>query len=281
MPRFTFSPAAFLLATALGMSSAYAAPTALTSPADSALPPFSMADLDGTLKGFTIDLAAALSRQLGRPINIDSVQWSAALPGLSSGKFDLLLPPVNVTPERASMLLFSEPYLENDFMFLTRKNAPEVTELSALKGKTIATNKGSSFEAWAKSKAQEFDFKVDVYGSGADAIQAVQSGRAFATITSLQTASWLGANNPTLKTSYRIRTGNVAAIAFRKDQPQLQLEVSNALKCLKRSGELLALYTKWTGLTPEADSPTVVEYQGVGVNGFEGYTPDTPAPNCR
>lgn len=270
-----------LAAALLGLGSAQAAPAALTSPADSALPPFSMADLGGSLKGFTVDLAEALSRQLGRKIAIDSVQWSAALPGLSSGKYDLLLPPVNVTAERAGMLLFSEPYLENDFMFLTAKNAAEVTDLQQLKGKTIATNKGSSFEAWAKSKAEDVGFRVDVYGSGADAIQAVQSGRAFATLTSLQTAAWLGQHNPSLKTSYRVRTGNVAAIAFRKDSAALQLEVSNALKCLKRSGELPRLYAKWTGMTPEAESPTVKVYPGVGVKGFDGYRPDTPAPVCR
>jgi len=111
----------------------------LLSPSDTSLPPFSMSDLGGGLKGLTIDLAAALSREMGQTIAIDPAQWSAALPGLSSGKYDLLMPPVNVTPERASMLLFSEPYLENDFLFLTRKNAPDVTDPSEFKDKTIAT----------------------------------------------------------------------------------------------------------------------------------------------
>jgi ABC-type amino acid transport substrate-binding protein len=260
---------------------AHAAGETLVSPADSALPPFSMSDLNGGLKGLTIELAAELAKQIGRPITIDAVQWSAALPGLSSGKYDLLLPPVNVTPERAKMLLFSEPYLENDFLFLTRKDAPEITDPSQFKGKVIATNKGSSFEAWAQSKAEQYQFKVDVYGSGADAVQAVQSGRAFATLSSLQAASWLGKNNPMLKTSYRVRTGAVAAIAFRKDSPELQLKVSNALKCLKTNGYLPKLYEKWTGLAPDADSPTRVVYPGVGVKGFEGYNPNTPPPVCK
>jgi len=253
----------------------------LLSPSDTSLPPFSMSDLGGGLKGLTIDLAAALSREMGQTIAIDPAQWSAALPGLSSGKYDLLMPPVNVTPERASMLLFSEPYLENDFLFLTRKNAPDVTDPSEFKDKTIATNKGSSFEAWAKNNAEKYGFKVDVYGSGADAIQAVQSGRAFATLSSIQTGSWLAQNNPALKASYRVRTGNVAAIAFRKDSPELQLKVSNALKCLKQSGELAQLYEKWTGIKPPADSPTVAIYPGIGVKGFEGYQPDAPKPVCK
>lgn len=259
----------------------HAAPDKLLSPADSSLPPFSMSDLGGGLKGLTIDLAAELSKQIGQPITIDSAQWSAALPGLSSGKYDMLLSPVNVTPERAAMLLFSEPYLENDFLLLTKKSATDITDPSQLKGLTIAANKGSSFEAWAKSKAAEFDFKVEVYGSGADAIQAVQSGRAFATLSSLQTASWIANNNPLLKTSYRVRTGNVAAIAFRKDNPELQLKISNALKCLKKNGVLPALYEKWTGIKPDASSPTVHVYEGIGVKGFEGYQASAPQPACK
>lgn len=260
---------------------AQASPDKLLSPADSSLPPFSMSDLGGGLKGLTIDLAAELSKQIGQKIDIDSAQWSAALPGLSSGKYDMLLPPVNVTPERAAMLLFSEPYLENDFLLITKKSAIDIKEPSQLKGQTIAANKGSSFEAWAKSKAAEFDFKVEVYGSGADAIQAVQSGRAFATLSSLQTASWIANNNPMLKTSYRVRTGAVAAIAFRKDNPELQLKISNALKCLKKNGVLPTLYEKWTGIKPDASSPTVQIYEGIGVKGFEGYQASAPQPVCK
>lgn len=275
--KLSATAAALLFASTL----AHATPDNLLSPADSSLPPFSMSDLGGGLKGLTIDLAAELSKQIGQKISIDGAQWSAALPGLNSGKYDLLLSPVNVTPERAAMLLFSEPYLENDFLFLTKKDAPDVTDLNQFKGKTIATNKGSSFEAWAKSKADEFQFKVDVYGSGADAIQAVQSGRAFATLSSIQTGSWLANNNPMLKASYRVRTGNVAAIAFRKDNAELQLKVSNALKCLKKSGVLAAMYEKWTGVKPDATSPTVVIYEGVGVKGFEGYQPNAPKPVCK
>jgi ABC-type amino acid transport substrate-binding protein len=251
------------------------------SPSDTSLPPFSMSDLGGGLKGLSVDLAEAISKQIGEKITLDGVQWNAAIPGLSSGKYDLLMPPVNVTPERAAMMLFSEPYLENDFLFLTKKDAPEITDPSQFKGKVIATNKASSFEAWAKSKAEQYGFTVEVYGTGADAIQAVQSGRAFATLSSLQTASWLAKNNPMLKASYRVRTGAVAAIAFRKDSPELQLKVSNALKCLKQNGVLPALYEKWTGIKPEATSPTVVVYQGIGVKGFEGYQPNSPKPVCK
>ncbi|MDQ8021499.1 MAG: transporter substrate-binding domain-containing protein [Moraxellaceae bacterium] len=269
------------VAAVLASSIAQATPDNLLSPADSALPPFSMSDLGGGMKGLTIDLAAELSKQIGQKLNIDPASWSAALPGLASGKYDLLLAPVNVTPERAAMLLFSEPYLENDFLFLVKKDAPAITDPVGFKGKTIAVNKGSSFEAWVKSKAEELDLKVDTYGSGADAIQAVQSGRAFGTLSSLQAAEWIGANNPQLKTSYRVRTGAVAAIAFPKNNPELQLRVSNALKCLKMNGVLPAIYEKWTGAKLAPTSPTVVVYEGIGVKGFEGYKPDAPKPVCK
>src|SRR5438128_461255 len=92
------------IASLAAASVAYAAPGHLLSPSDTSLPPFSMSDLGGGLKGLSVDLAEAISKQIGEKITLDGVQWNAAIPGLSSGKYDLLMPPVNVTPERAAMM---------------------------------------------------------------------------------------------------------------------------------------------------------------------------------
>jgi len=48
--------------------------------------------------------------------------------------------------------------------------------LDDLKGKTIAVNKGSAYETWARDNAAKYGFKYDVYATNADALQAVQSG---------------------------------------------------------------------------------------------------------
>ena len=79
---------------------------------------------------------------------------------------------------RAKALLFTEGYLDTDYTFLGAKAAPGVVKLEDLKGKTLAVNKGSNYEAWARENAEKYGFKVDVYGGNADAVQAILAGRA-------------------------------------------------------------------------------------------------------
>src|SRR5690606_10665962 len=97
------------------------------------------------------------------------------VPGLNSRRYDFLVAPVTVTPERARSLLFTEGYLDTDYTFVGKKTTPAIENLEQLKGKRIAVNKGSNYEGWARDNAEKYGFTFDVYGSNADAVQAVQA----------------------------------------------------------------------------------------------------------
>src|SRR5258708_37368577 len=86
--------------------------------------------------------------------------------------------PSTVTAERSKAMLFSEGYRETDYMFLQKKADKDILGLEDLKGKTVSVNKGSAYETWAKANGEKYGFKFDVYGTNADAGQAVLSGRA-------------------------------------------------------------------------------------------------------
>src|SRR5687768_4951728 len=86
-----------------------------------------------------------------------------------------------------------------------------------LKGKTIGVNKGSAYEHWARENAATYGFKFDVYGTTADAVQAVQAGRADAVLAASGVSAWMAKQNPQVKTSLAIPTGLVWAMAFRAD----------------------------------------------------------------
>src|SRR5258708_31439541 len=86
--------------------------------------------------------------------------------------------PSTVTAERSKAMLFSEGYRETDYMFLQKKADKDILGLEDLKGKTITVNKGSAYEAWAKANGEKYGFKFDVYGTNADAVQAVLPGPA-------------------------------------------------------------------------------------------------------
>src|SRR5260221_6088765 len=150
---------------------------------DATFAPHAMPKAGGGLEGFNIDLANDLARRMGRPITIDGTEFSALIPGMNAKKYDFLIAPTTVTPERAKAMLFSEGYMETDYMFLQKKADKNIKGLEDLKGKTITVNKGSPYETWTKANADKYGFKHHVYGTNADAVQADSSSPAHAYTT--------------------------------------------------------------------------------------------------
>lgn len=247
---------------------------------DPTFAPQAMVKLGGGIQGFNVDLAEELGKRLRRKVEIEATEFSGLIPGLNSGKYDFLLAPVTVNPERARALLFTEGYTETNYTFLARKNGTKLESLEGLKGKTVAVNKGSNYEGWAKENAEKYGFKYDVYGTNADAIQAVMSSRADFNLAGNTVAGWAAKQNPALQTTYTVKTGLVWAIPFRLNDKAGRDLVSNALKCMKLDGTIARLATKWYGIEPAAGSVERTVAPGHGVPGTENYDPTPVKPNC-
>lgn len=269
-----------LAAGSLACLSAFAQGDTLRTGVDATFAPHAMTKLDGGLQGFNIDLGEELARRLGRKISIEGTEFSGLVPGLNAKKYDFILAPVTVTPERAKAMLFTEGYLDTDYTFVTKKGVV-ITALEDLKGKTVAVNKGSAYETWARDNMGKYGFKYDVYGNNADAVQAVQSGRADANLAGSTVAFWAAKQNPAVQTSYTVKTGLVWALAFRLDDKAGRDAAGSALKCMKADGTVAKLATKWFGVTPAADSTAVKVAPGQGVPGLDGYDAAAPRAACK
>ncbi|WP_459614835.1 transporter substrate-binding domain-containing protein [Bordetella sp. 2513F-2] len=247
---------------------------------DATFAPHAMPKLGGGLDGFNIELGHALARKLGTTIEIEGTEYAALIPGLNAGKYDFVLAPTTVTAERAKALLFSEGYLNTDYTFVVARKSPDIGSLEDLKGKTLAVNKGSAYENWARDNMARYGFKYDVYATNADAIQAVQSGRADANLAGNTVSAWAAKQNPAVRTTYTVSTGLVWALAFRHDDKAGRDRVSNALKCLKQDGTVAKLAQKWFSFTPGPDSAAVKVAPGQGVPDMPGYDPTPVTPSC-
>jgi len=247
---------------------------------DATFAPHAMPRLGGGLEGFNIDLGNEIAKRLGRPIEIEGTQFSGLVPGLNAGKYDFILAPTTLTEERAKSMLFTEGYLDTDYMFVQKKAAKPIAALEETKGMTISVNKGSAYESWAKANADKYGFKYSIYDTNADAVQAVISGRADANLAGNTVSQWAAKQNNQVKTSYRIKTGLVWAIPFRKDDTAARNEVSIAIKCMKSDGTLATLHEKWFGEKPAPDSSTATIAPGHGQPGTSGYDDAPVKPSC-
>ncbi len=238
---------------------------------DGTFAPHAMPNLAGGIQGFNVDLANEMARRLNRKIAIDATQFSGLIPALQAGTYDFLAAPVTVTKERADNLLFTEGYLNTDFQFVVRKDAPEITKLEDFKGKVISVNKGAAYDSWARDLAPRIGWSVESFGTNTDAVQAVISGRAFANVAGNTAVAWAAKNNPAIKLSYLYSTGLVWAAPVRKDNVELRRKLDVAIECMKRDGTLAAMHEKWFGAKPAPGSAAATIYPGYGVPDMPGY----------
>lgn len=249
---------------------------------DGTFAPHAMPKVDGTLDGFNVDLVKEIEKQLGTTIQLDAVQFSGLVPGLQSGVYDFLAAPVSANAERASSLLFTEGYINTDFQLIVPKSGLAFERLGDLKNKTIAVNKGSTYDQWARGQAPAVGWKVESFGTSVDAIQAILSGKAVAMLTGSTAAAWIVKLNPAVALSLKTSTGLVFALPVRKDNFHLRERLDIAIECLKQAGIIAQLHQKWFGVPPDPDSASVTIYPGLGVPDVAGYDPTPhPAPTCK
>ena len=65
---------------------------------------------DGKLVGFDIELATRFAASIGRRIIWSDMNFAAVIPALVSGTQDMIVAAVNITPQRAESIDFSDPY---------------------------------------------------------------------------------------------------------------------------------------------------------------------------
>ena len=150
---------------------------------DGTFAPHAMPKMGGGVEGFNIDLILEAGKRMGRKIEIFAGEFSGLIPAMNAGKIDFVGAPTTVTPERAQNLLFSEGYLNTFYAFVVPGGKPDLKALEELKGKTVVSNKGSAYDKWLQDNAAKYGFKSESYGTNADAMQAVITGRADAGLT--------------------------------------------------------------------------------------------------
>jgi polar amino acid transport system substrate-binding protein len=280
MPRIIVALIAALAATTTVAAQQGANLPPLKTGVDGTFAPHAMPNLSGGIQGFNVDLANEIAKRLGRRIEIEATQFSGLVPGLQAGTYDFIAAPVTVTKERADNLLFTEGYLNTDFQFVVRKDAPEITRLEDLKGKVIAVNKGSAYDSWGRELADKIGWTIESYGTNTDAVQAVISGRAYANVAGNTAVAWAAKNNPAIKLSYLYSTGLVWATPVRKDNVELRRKLDVAIECIKRDGTMARLHEKWFGAKPAPGSAAATIYPGYGVPDMPGYDPTEHPATC-
>ncbi|MGH8668992.1 MAG: transporter substrate-binding domain-containing protein [Burkholderiales bacterium] len=268
---------------ALAAGAAWAQDKPLVAGVDGTFAPHAMPKLGGGVEGFNVDLIEAIGKKMGRKIEIFSGQFSGLIPAMNSGQLSFVGAPTTVTPERAAQLLFTEGYLNTYYSFVVPAKAADLKSLEQLKGKTVSVNRGSAYDKWLQDNAAKYGLKSESFGTNADAVQALISGRAQAHISGNTVAAYavLKAKNQIKLASLKVDQGLVWGAAFRKDDAALRNAVEEGLECAKLDGTVAKLHAKWFGTKPEKGSAALTVYPGYGVPGMPGHDAKEHKPRCK
>jgi len=72
--------------------------------------PWAMKDKNGNFIGFEIEVARKLAEDLGVKVEFVPTKWSGIIPALLTGKFDIIIGGMGITPQRNIKVNFSIPY---------------------------------------------------------------------------------------------------------------------------------------------------------------------------
>jgi polar amino acid transport system substrate-binding protein len=226
-------------------------PGVLTAATDSpAYPPYFVNNKPANGKGYESAVAYAVAKQLG--FSKSAVHWvvehfdESYQPGPKNFDFDIN--EISITPQRAQVVDFSTPYLQDPQALIVEKGSQfaHVSSFAGLKnaklGVQIGTTSLEAVEQFVKPSQTP-----DIFNNSNDVVSALKIGRVQGIVTDLQTAEYLVSSelpHTAIAAQFNAPNGNGWGMLMQKGS-KLTPCVDKALAALQANGTLTALAKKW------------------------------------
>lgn len=124
--------------------------------------------------GYDVQVALKIAESMGKELEIYSYEWDSLIPGVQSGKLDMIIAGMSPTAERREKIDFSDNYYTSNLVVVTKKDAlADVKTIADLKDKKIAAQSGT-FHLEALSTQTEA--KVDELADFSTMLMALSAG---------------------------------------------------------------------------------------------------------
>ena len=170
-------------------------PGKLTMSTNPTLPPMQFVDSDGNLKGMRITLGDEIAKRLCLEPDYIRIEFSAMIPGLQAGRWDVINTGIFWTEERAAMMQMI-PYESQAISISVPSGNPQaIAAPEDLAGKAVGVEIGGFEEAKIKLLDEELQAKgleamnVQTFDNFATAYQALRAGQTDATVSIDSTAA--------------------------------------------------------------------------------------------
>ncbi|WP_299021352.1 ABC transporter substrate-binding protein [uncultured Photobacterium sp.] len=219
---------------------------------EGAYPPFSWTEPSGELKGFDVDMANALCKELQVKCKIVAQDWDGIIPSLLARKYDAIIAAMSITDERKKKIDFTGKYALIPNKFVAKKGTQLEFTKAGLKGVKVGVQRATTHDKYLTDNYGD-SVSIVRYGSFDDAYLDLKAGRI---VTILGDASALeeGLLNKKGGDGYEFIGpsltdpqwfGDGFGIAVRKQDKDLTKKLDAAIKSLREKGiyqEIAARY---------------------------------------
>lgn len=209
---------------------------------NAAFPPYEMTTDSGEFEGIDIETAQAIADKLGLELQIDDMDFDAALLAVQQGKSDMVMAGVTVTDERQNVMDFTDSYATGIQSIIVKEDS-DIASVDDLAGKKIGTQRGTTGYLYC---SDDFgDENIVAYDDGLTAVQMLNNGQVDCVVIDNAPAKEFVAANPGLKLLDTAYVEESYAIGVGKGNTELKDAINTALEELKADGTLQAIVDKY------------------------------------
>jgi polar amino acid transport system substrate-binding protein len=213
---------------------------------DLGVPPYGMTDDKMQPTGSDIETAKLLAADWGLQFEHVPTTGAARIPGLQTGKADLVISTLSITPERAKVIDFSKGYAVLRTVIAAPKNIA-LKSMADLDGKTVGTVRGTTHDTQLTKEGPK-GMKLVRYEDDATEAQAFLSGQVDIFSTAELLVAPIDKKNPARQVEVKFVLDTFKlAIGVKKDEKRLLEEVDKWIATNLKNGKLDAIYKKYHG----------------------------------
>ena len=233
---------------ACGSKAATANEGKLTMATNAQFPPYEYYEGDAIV-GIDAEIAAAIAEKLGLELVIEDMEFDSIIEAVKAGKADIGLAGMTVTPERMEAVNFTVSYATGVQVVIVSEDSPiaSVDDLF-VEGNNyvIGVQRNTTGDIYCTGDIEENGLgTIDRYSKGADAVQALLTGKVDCVVIDNEPAKAFVAANEGLKildTAYAVED---YAAAMSKDNQELYEAVNKALEELIADGTVKTIVEKY------------------------------------
>ncbi|MBQ8012733.1 MAG: amino acid ABC transporter substrate-binding protein [Oscillospiraceae bacterium] len=215
---------------------------------DATFKPMGFTDENDQIVGFDIDVAEEVCSRMGIELELYSVNWDTKEQDLNAGTIDCIWNGLSVSEERKQMMLMSEPYMNNEMVFVVNGKS-DITALSDLSDAKIGVQNGSTALEILNASEVVANGAVPVeLATNVEALQQLELDMVDAVFLDSVVANYeIVSTGKDYKVLEEGLSSEEYAIGFRLGDQALCDEVTKTLKEMVADGKLAEISTEWFG----------------------------------